>query len=298
MIKNISIIGSGTMGNGIAHTFAQYGFSVTLIDIAKVQLEKGFSTIEKNMDRMIQKGILTENQKQESLKRIVLSDSMPEGLLEADLVIEAATENQDIKLKIFKDLDRFCKPEAILATNTSSISITKIAAVTNRPGQVIGMHFMNPVPVMKLVEVVLGYDTDQETVRSIIGLSKEIEKVPVCVNDYPGFISNRILMPMINEAICTLFEGVAGVQEIDSIMKLGMAHPMGPLQLADFIGLDVCLAIMEVLFEGFKNPKYAPCPLLVNMVAARHLGSKTGEGFYSYIKGNKELVVASRFKTI
>ena len=298
MIKNISIIGSGTMGNGIAHTFAQYGFSVTLIDIAKVQLEKGFSTIEKNMDRMIQKGILTENQKQESLKRIVLSDSMPEGLLEADLVIEAATENQDIKLKIFKDLDRFCKPEAILATNTSSISITKIAAVTNRPGQVIGMHFMNPVPVMKLVEVVLGYDTDQETVRSIIGLSKEIEKIPVCVNDYPGFISNRILMPMINEAICTLFEGVAGVQEIDSIMKLGMAHPMGPLQLADFIGLDVCLAIMEVLFEGFKNPKYAPCPLLVNMVAARHLGSKTGEGFYSYIKGNKELVVASRFKTI
>ncbi len=298
MIKNISIIGSGTMGNGIAHTFAQYGFSVTLIDIAKVQLEKGFSTIEKNMDRMIQKGILTENQKQESLKRIVLSDSMPEGLLEADLVIEAATENQDIKLKIFKDLDRFCKPEAILATNTSSISITKIAAVTNRPGQVIGMHFMNPVPVMKLVEVVLGYDTDQETVRSIIELSKEIEKIPVCVNDYPGFISNRILMPMINEAICTLFEGVAGVQEIDSIMKLGMAHPMGPLQLADFIGLDVCLAIMEVLFEGFKNPKYAPCPLLVNMVAARHLGSKTGEGFYSYIKGNKELVVASRFKTI
>lgn len=298
MIKNISIIGSGTMGNGIAHTFAQYGFSVTLIDIAKVQLEKGFSTIEKNMDRMIQKGILTENQKQESLKRIVLSDSMPEGLLEADLVIEAATENQDIKLKIFKDLDRFCKPEAILATNTSSISITKIAAVTNRPGQVIGIHFMNPVPVMKLVEVVLGYDTDQETVRSIIELSKEIEKIPVCVNDYPGFISNRILMPMINEAICTLFEGVAGVQEIDSIMKLGMAHPMGPLQLADFIGLDVCLAIMEVLFEGFKNPKYAPCPLLVNMVAARHLGSKTGEGFYSYIKGNKELVVASRFKTI
>ena len=298
MIKNISIIGSGTMGNGIAHTFAQYGFSVTLIDIAKVQLEKGFSTIEKNMDRMIQKGILTENQKQESLKRIVLSDSMPEGLLEADLVIEAATENQDIKLKIFKDLDRFCKPEAILATNTSSISITKIAAVTNRPGQVIGMHFMNPVPVMKLVEVVLGYDTDQETVRSIIELSKEIEKIPVCVNDYPGFISNRILMPMINEAICTLFEGVAGVKEIDSIMKLGMAHPMGPLQLADFIGLDVCLAIMEVLFEGFKNPKYAPCPLLVNMVAARHLGSKTGEGFYSYIKGNKELVVASRFKTI
>jgi len=298
MIKNISIIGSGTMGNGIAHTFAQYGFSVTLIDIAKVQLEKGFSTIKENMDRMIQKGILTENQKQESLKRIVLSDSMPEGLLEADLVIEAATENQDIKLKIFKDLDRFCKPEAILATNTSSISITKIAAVTNRPGQVIGMHFMNPVPVMKLVEVVLGYDTDQETVRSIIELSKEIEKIPVCVNDYPGFISNRILMPMINEAICTLFEGVAGVQEIDSIMKLGMAHPMGPLQLADFIGLDVCLAIMEVLFEGFKNPKYAPCPLLVNMVAARHLGSKTGEGFYSYIKGNKELVVASRFKTI
>ncbi len=298
MIKNISIIGSGTMGNGIAHTFAQYGFSVTLIDIAKSQLEKGLSTIEKNMDRMIQKGILTETQKQESLKRIVLSDSMSEGLLEADLVIEAATENPDIKLTIFKDLDRFCRPEAILATNTSSISITKIAAVTNRPGQVVGMHFMNPVPVMKLVEVVLGYDTNQETVSSITELSKEIEKIPVCVNDYPGFISNRILMPMINEAICTLFEGVAGVQEIDSIMKLGMAHPMGPLQLADFIGLDVCLAIMEVLFEGFKNPKYAPCPLLVNMVAARHLGSKTGEGFYHYIKGNKELMVASRFKTI
>lgn len=298
MIKKISVIGSGTMGNGIAHTFAQYGFSVTLIDIEKAQLEKGLSTIEKNMDRMIQKGILTERQKQESLKRIILSDSMQEGLIGADLVIEAATENQEIKLSIFKDLDKFCKPDSILATNTSSISITKIAAVTSRPGQVIGMHFMNPVPVMKLVEVVSGYDTDQETVKSISELSKKIEKIPVCVNDYPGFIANRILMPMINEAIYTLFEGVAGVQEIDSIMKLGMSHPMGPLQLADFIGLDVCLAIMEVLFEGFKNPKYAPCPLLVNMVAARHLGSKTGEGFYHYINGNKELVVASRFKRI
>ncbi len=286
------------MGNGIAHIFAQYGFCVTLIDISKAQLEKGLSTIEKNMDRMIQKGILTESQKQESLKRIILSDSMQQGLIDADLVIEAATENQEIKLSIFKDLDRFCKPEAILATNTSSISITKIASVTSRPGQVIGMHFMNPVPVMKLVEVVSGYDTDQDTVRSISELSKKIEKIPVCVNDYPGFIANRILMPMINEAIYTLFEGVAGVQEIDSIMKLGMAHPMGPLQLADFIGLDVCLAIMEVLFEGYKNPKYAACPLLVNMVAARHLGSKTGEGFYQYSKGNKELVVASRFKRI
>lgn len=286
------------MGNGIAHTFAQFGFNVTLIDIAKPQLDKALETISKNMDRMIQKGSLTETQKEESLSRIVFSASLEQGLKDADLVVEAATENQQIKFAIFKDLDKFTKPGAILASNTSSISITKIAAVTSRPGQVIGMHFMNPVPVMKLVEVVVGYDTNAETIKAITSLSEQIDKTPVRVNDYPGFIANRILMPMINEAIYTLYEGVAGVGEIDTIMKLGMAHPMGPLQLADFIGLDVCLSIMEVLFEGFKNSKYAPCPLLVNMVAARHLGYKTGQGFYQYTKGVKELIVADRFKTI
>lgn len=295
MIQKISVIGSGAMGNGIAHTFAQFGFNVKLIDISVAQLEKGLGTITRNMDRLIQKGLLTEEEKRDSLGRISLVTSLEEGVREADLVVEAATENPEIKLSIFRDLDIFTRADTILATNTSSISITRIAAATTRPGQVIGMHFMNPVPVMKLVEIVLGYETSAETAAAVTTLSTRIQKVPVTVNDYPGFIANRILMPMINEAIYTLYEGVAGVSEIDSIMKLGMAHPMGPLQLADFIGLDVCLAIMEVLYEGFKNPKYAPCPLLVNMVMSRNLGIKTGNGFYRYTAGSKDLIVTERF---
>ncbi|GGI26250.1 3-hydroxybutyryl-CoA dehydrogenase [Pedobacter mendelii] len=296
MIKNISVIGSGTMGNGIAHTFAQFGYSVNLIDINQEALDKALQTITKNLDRQIGKGTLTEEQKVETLKHIITSTSVEAGVKHADLVVEAATENLDLKLKIFKDLDSFAPADAILASNTSSISITQIAAVTNRGDKIIGMHFMNPVPVMKLVEVIRGYQTSDETTKTIMSLSESLHKTPVEVNDYPGFVANRILMPMINEAIYTLYEGVAGVYEIDTVMKLGMAHPMGPLQLADFIGLDVCLAILKVLHDGFGNPKYAPCPLLVNMVAAGKKGAKTGEGFYTYTSGSKDLIVANKFK--
>lgn len=296
-MKNISVIGSGTMGNGIAHVFAQFGFQVNLIDINKEALEKAINTIGKNLDRQVTKGTITEEQKAETLKNITVFTDMQPGVANADLVVEAATENLDLKLKIFKDLDAFAKPEAILASNTSSISITKIASVTNRGDKVIGMHFMNPVPVMKLVEVIRGYATSNETTVTIMELSKRLEKAPVEVNDYPGFVANRILMPMINEAIYTLYEGVAGVEEIDTVMKLGMAHPMGPLQLADFIGLDVCLAILRVLHDGFGNPKYAPCPLLVNMVTAGNKGIKSGEGFYNYTAGVKEAKVAAKFST-
>lgn len=295
-MKNIAVIGSGTMGNGIAHVFAQYGYQVSLIDIAEESLKKAMATIEKNLDRQVSKQLITEATKKQSLENIKTFSSVQDGVKHADLVVEAATENADLKLKIFKDLDSFCKPEAILASNTSSISITKIAAATKRPDKVIGMHFMNPVPVMKLVEVIRGYNTSDSVTSTIMQLSKMLEKVPVEVNDYPGFVANRILMPMINEAIYTLHEGVAGVHEIDTVMKLGMAHPMGPLQLADFIGLDVCLSILNVLHEGFGNPKYAPCPLLVNMVQAGHKGAKTGAGFYQYSAGSKELLVADRFK--
>jgi len=296
MIKNISVIGSGTMGNGIAHTFAQFGYQVNLIDINQSALDKALQTITKNLDRQVTKGTLTENQKSETLKNINTFTVIKDGVQNADLVVEAATENIDLKLKIFKDLDESAPAHAILASNTSSISITQIAAVTNRGHQVIGMHFMNPVPVMKLVEVIRGYATNEETTKTIMSLSENLQKVPVEVNDYPGFVANRILMPMINEAIYTLYEGVAGVYEIDTVMKLGMAHPMGPLQLADFIGLDVCLAILKVLHDGFGNPKYAPCPLLVNMVAAGKKGIKTGEGFYHYTAGSKDLVVSEKFK--
>ncbi len=295
-MKNIAVIGSGTMGNGIAHVFAQYGYQVSLIDIAEEPLKKALATIEKNLERQVSKQLITEATKKQSLENIRPITSIQDGVVNADLVIEAATENAELKLKIFKDLDLFCKPDAILASNTSSISITKIASVTKRPDKVIGMHFMNPVPVMKLVEVIRGYNTTDAVTSTIMQLSKMLEKVPVEVNDYPGFVANRILMPMINEAIYSLYEGVAGVQEIDTVMKLGMAHPMGPLQLADFIGLDVCLSILHVLHDGFGNPKYAPCPLLVNMVQAGHKGVKTGSGFYRYTVGNKELVVADRFK--
>ena len=295
-MKNIAVIGSGTMGNGIAHVFAQYGYQVSLIDIAEEPLKKALATIEKNLDRQVFKQQITEPTKKQSLENIKTFTSVQEGVKNADLVVEAATENADLKLKLFKDLDSFCKPDTILASNTSSISITKIASVTKRPDKVIGMHFMNPVPVMKLVEVIRGYNTSDSVTSTIMQLSKMLEKVPVEVNDYPGFVANRILMPMINEAIYTLFEGVAGVQEIDTVMKLGMAHPMGPLQLADFIGLDVCLSILQVLHEGFGNPKYAPCPLLANMVQAGHKGVKTGSGFYQYTAGSKDLVVADRFK--
>jgi 3-hydroxybutyryl-CoA dehydrogenase len=295
-MKNIAVIGSGTMGNGIAHVFAQYGYKVSLIDIAAEPLQKAIATIEKNLERQVSKQLITEATKKQAVENIKTFTNTQEGVKHADLVIEAATENADLKLKIFKDLDSYCKPEAILATNTSSISITKIASVTKRPAQVIGMHFMNPVPIMKLVEVIRGYNTSDAVTSTIMQLSKMLEKVPVEVNDYPGFVANRILMPMINEAIYTLYEGVAGVQEIDTVMKLGMAHPMGPLQLADFIGLDVCLSILHVLHDGFGNPKYAPCPLLVNMVQAGHKGVKTGNGFYQYSAGTKELVVAERFK--
>lgn len=295
-MKKVAVIGSGTMGNGIAHVFAQNGFSVSLIDISEEALQKALGTISKNLDRIIAKGNLTEEQKGETLQNITTYTNMQQGMQDVDLIVEAATENVDLKLNIFRDLSRFAKPEAILASNTSSISITKIAAVTNRPDKVIGMHFMNPVPVMKLVEVIRGYSTSDEVTRQIMELSEQLGKVPAEANDYPGFVANRILMPMINEAIYTLFEGVAGVEEIDTIMKLGMAHPMGPLQLADFIGLDVCLSILNVLHEGFGNPKYAPCPLLVNMVQAGHKGAKSGQGFYSWANGAKDLMVADRFR--
>ncbi len=295
-MKYISVIGSGTMGNGIAHTFAQQGYTVSLVDISQAALDRAIETIGKNLDRMIAKGILTDSDKAHTLSAINTYTSIQEGVKNADLVVEAATENLEIKLNLFRDLDKFCKPEAILSSNTSSISITKIASVTNRPDKVIGMHFMNPVPLMKLVEVIRGYSTSQEVTTLIMETSKKLNKIPVEVNDYPGFVANRILMPMINEAILSLFEGVAGVAEIDNVMKLGMAHPMGPLQLADFIGLDVCLSILNVLHKGFGNPKYAPCPLLVNMVTAGNLGAKSGQGFYTYTKGSKELVVAPMFR--
>ncbi len=295
-MKNIAVIGSGTMGNGIAHVFAQFGYSVSLIDISEEALKKAVATIEKNLGRQVEKGILTEEGKKKTLANLTTTTFLKEGVKDADLVVEAATENLDLKLKIFKEIDESTKPGTILASNTSSISITKIASVTKSPDLVIGMHFMNPVPVMKLVEVIRGYRTSDAVTSQIMDLSRKLEKVPVEVNDYPGFVANRILMPMINEAIYTLYEGVAGVEEIDTVMKLGMAHPMGPLQLADFIGLDVCLSILHVLYNGFGNPKYAPCPLLVNMVQAGHKGVKSGSGFYQYKAGSKELVVADRFK--
>lgn len=295
-MENISVIGSGTMGNGIAHVFAQSGFKVNLVDISQDALDRALKTIEKNLDRMVAKEKIDEAAKNATLANISTYTDMKSGVAHADLVVEAATENVDIKLKIFKDLDAFTKPECILSSNTSSIPITKIGSVTNRADKVIGMHFMNPVPIMQLVEVIRGYATSDEVTNTIMETSKKLSKVPVEVNDYPGFISNRILMPMINEAIISLFEGVAGVEEIDTVMKLGMAHPMGPLQLADFIGLDVCLSIMNVLYEGFGNPKYAPCPLLVNMVTAGYLGVKSGEGFYSWTHGTKDLVVSGQFK--
>ena len=295
-MKNISVIGAGTMGNGIAHVFAQSGFVVTLIDVNATQLEKALATINKNLDRQVTKGVLTENQKATTIANITLQPDLAIGVSQADLVVEAATENADLKLKIFKQMDEFAPANCILASNTSSISITKIAAATKRPGKVIGMHFMNPVPVMKLVEIINGYATEKKVTDIIVDLSKGLGKVPCIVNDYPGFIANRILMPMINEAIYSLYEGVAGVEAIDTVMKLGMAHPMGPLQLADFIGLDVCLSILKVLHDGFGNPKYAPCPLLVNMVTAGKLGAKSGEGFYVYTAGSKDLVVSNSFK--
>lgn len=295
-MKNVAVIGAGTMGNGIAHVFAQFGYQVNLIDVSEVALERAVATIGKNLDRQVAKGGLTEAQKVQTLQNLTTFANMAEGVKGVELVVEAATENVDLKLKIFKDLDALTQSDVILATNTSSISITKIAAVTTRPDKVIGMHFMNPVPVMKLVEIIRGYSTSDEVTQLIMETSRSLAKVPVEVNDYPGFVANRILMPMINEAIYTLFEGVAGVEEIDTVMKLGMAHPMGPLQLADFIGLDVCLAILEVLHDGFGNPKYAPCPLLVNMVMAGKKGVKSGEGFYSWTHGTKDLVVAANFK--
>ena len=296
MFKNIAVIGAGTMGNGIAHLFAQHNFKVTLIDVSQAQLDKALSTISKNLDRQVAKEIIDNNAKENTLKNITSKTSINEGVQNADLVIEAATENESLKLKIFKEIDQFAPAEAILASNTSSISITKIASATTRPAKVIGMHFMNPVPVMKLVEVINGYSTSKEVTEKIIALSKLLGKSPCEVNDYPGFIANRILMPMINEAIYSLYEGVAGVEEIDTVMKLGMAHPMGPLQLADFIGLDVCYSILKVLHEGFGNPKYAPCPLLSNMVTAGFIGVKSGEGFYKYTPGSKDLKLSPRFQ--
>ena len=284
------------MGNGIAHVFAQNGFKVNLVDVSEVALKKAINTISKNLDRMISKDKISETDKNNTLNNLSTITSIENGVKDADLVVEAATENTDLKLKIFKALDTFSPEKTILATNTSSISITKIAAATKRPDRVIGMHFMNPVPVMKRIEVIKGYSTSETVLNSIMSLSKKLGKVPVEVNDYPGFVANKILMPMINEAIITLYEGVAGVQEIDTVMKLGMAHPMGPLQLADFIGLDVCLAILKVLQDGFGNPKYAPCPLLVNMVTAGKLGVKSKEGFYSWNHGTKELIVSANFK--
>jgi 3-hydroxybutyryl-CoA dehydrogenase len=296
MIKKIAVIGSGTMGNGIAHVFAQFGYQVSLIDVNAQALEKALATITKNIDRQIAKGALTEADKTAALANIKTFTKLEDGVKNTDLVIEAATENIQIKLEIFKQLDAVCDANTILASNTSSISITKIASVTKRADKVIGMHFMNPVPVMKLVEVIRGYSTSDEVTALVMQMSKSLGKVPVEVNDYPGFVANRILMPMINEAIYSLYENVAGVTEIDTVMKLGMAHPMGPLQLADFIGLDVCLNILNVLHDGFGNPKYAPCPLLVNMVTAGSLGAKSGKGFYEYTAGSKDLVVADRFK--
>lgn len=295
-MKNVAVIGAGTMGNGIAHVFAQFDHNVHLIDVSQAALDKALVTIGKNLDRQVAKEAITEADKAATLSNLKTFTSISEGVKGVELVVEAATENIDLKLKIFKELDEVTAPEVILATNTSSISITKIASVTNRADKVIGMHFMNPVPVMKLVEIIRGYSTSDEVTNVIMETSRQLKKVPVEVNDYPGFVANRILMPMINEAIYTLFEGVAGVAEIDTVMKLGMAHPMGPLQLADFIGLDVCLAILEVLHDGFGNPKYAPCPLLVNMVMAGKKGVKSGEGFYSWTHGTKELVVAANFK--
>ncbi|MBL7925329.1 MAG: 3-hydroxybutyryl-CoA dehydrogenase [Bacteroidia bacterium] len=295
-MKNITVIGSGTMGNGIAHVFAQHGYSVSLVDIAEEALKRALKTIAGNMDRQVAKSIITEDDKVNALNRIQTYTILADGVKDADLVIEAASENLNVKLNIFKELDALCKPNCILASNTSSISITKIASVTKRGDKVIGMHFMNPVPMMKLVEVICGYMTSDEVTNAIKALSIKIGKIPTEVNDYPGFISNRILIPMINEAIYSLYEGVAGVDEIDTVMRLGMAHPMGPLQLADFIGLDVVLSILNVLHDGFKNPKYAPCPLLVNMVTSNNLGKKTGSGFYKYTDGSKELRVADYFK--
>ncbi|GAB4092339.1 3-hydroxyacyl-CoA dehydrogenase family protein [Flaviaesturariibacter terrae] len=295
-MKKVAVIGAGTMGNGIAHVFAQNGFSVALIDVSQAQLDKAIGTIGKNMDRQVAKGALSEEQKAASLGNINTFTAIAEGVQGVELVVEAATENVDLKLNIFRQLDEAAPEGCILASNTSSISITRIAAVTKRPELVIGMHFMNPVPVMKLVEIINGYATKPEVSAQIVELSRQLGKVPCVVNDYPGFIANRILMPMINEAIYSLFEGVAGVEEIDTVMKLGMAHPMGPLQLADFIGLDVCLSILRVLHDGFGNPKYAPCPLLVNMVTAQKLGVKSGEGFYTYTPGSKDLVVSAGFR--
>ena len=294
-MKNITVIGAGTMGNGIAHTFAQSGYSVKLVDISSDALGKAIATITKNLDRMLSKEKITEEDKNSTLDNINVYTELSSAVKGADLVVEAATENVDLKLKIFKQLDETCDKNTILGTNTSSISITKIAAVTNRSDKVIGMHFMNPVPIMKLVEVIRGYDTSDETTKKIMDTSKSLGKIPVEVNDYPGFVANRILMPMINESIETLFQGVAGVNEIDTVMMLGMAHPMGPLHLADFIGLDVCLSILEVMYDGFKNPKYAPCPLLVNMVTAGKLGVKNGEGFYDYSEGIKNKKVSKEF---
>nr|WP_298999081.1 3-hydroxybutyryl-CoA dehydrogenase [uncultured Allomuricauda sp.] len=294
-MNKIAVIGAGTMGNGIAHVFAQSGYQVNLVDISEGSLEKGVSTITKNLDRMLAKERISESDKSATLERISTFTSLEEGVKSTDLVVEAATENLNIKLKIFEDLDKLCDTNTILATNTSSISITQIGAVTQRPDKVIGMHFMNPVPIMKLVEIIRGYSTSDEVTQTIMELSKKLGKTPTEVNDYPGFVANRILMPMINEAIETLYNGVAGVKEIDTVMKLGMAHPMGPLQLADFIGLDVCLSILNVMYDGFKNPKYAPCPLLVNMVMAGKMGVKSGEGFYDYAESRKAEKVASQF---
>ena len=295
-MKNIAVIGAGTMGNGIAHVFAQNGFSVALLDVSQEQLNKAIDTITKNFDRQVTKGSIEASVKESALKNITTFASIASGVKNAELVVEAATENTELKIEIFRQLDEWAPPGCILASNTSSISITKIAAVTKRPQQVIGMHFMNPVPVMKLVEIINGYATRPDVTNTIVSISKQLGKTPCVVNDYPGFIANRILIPMINEAIYSLHEGVAGVEEIDMIMKLGMAHPMGPLQLADFIGLDVCLSILNVLSDGFGNPKYAPCPLLVNMVMAKKLGIKSGEGFYTYTQGNKDLIVSDRFQ--
>lgn len=295
-MKNISIIGAGTMGNGIAHVFAQNGFKVTIVDISLAQLDRALATVSKNLDRQVAKGTISEEQKQSTLSNIKINSNLIDGVKDADLVVEAATENMELKLKIFEELDKYAPKNTILATNTSSISVTKIAAVTGRADKVIGMHFMNPVPVMKLVEIINGYATKKQVTDTVVELSKKLGKVPCVVNDYPGFIANRILLPMINEAIFSLHEGVAGVEEIDTVMKLGMAHPMGPLQLADFIGLDVCYSILRVLQDGFRTSKYAPCPLLANMVAAGKLGVKSGEGFYKYEAGSKELVVSDRFR--
>ncbi|MBN9282957.1 MULTISPECIES: 3-hydroxybutyryl-CoA dehydrogenase [unclassified Flavobacterium] len=294
-MKNIAVIGAGTMGNGIAHTFAQSGFKVLLIDISEKSLEKGMATIVGNLDRMIAKGTITEADKKATIENIITYTDIADGVVNADLVVEAATENVTLKLNIFKQLSEVCGENTILASNTSSISITQIASVVKNPERVIGMHFMNPVPIMKLVEIIRGYNTTDEVTKTIMDLSVALGKTPVEVNDYPGFVANRILMPMINESIETLYNGVAGVQEIDTVMKLGMAHPMGPLQLADFIGLDVCLSILNVMYDGFKNPKYAPCPLLVNMVMAGKLGVKSGEGFYDYSESKKAEKVAKMF---